>query len=97
MSKIDLTVYSKPNCQACLMTKKWLTDRGLAFREADVMTEENLALAERYGVKEAPMVIARLESVEAVFSGFRPDLLERYAPMLAAATTSAATSAKDAS
>lgn len=89
MSQIDLTVYSKPNCQACRMTKKWLDDRGLAYREADVMTEENLALAEQYGVKEAPMVIARLESVEAVFSGFRPDLLERYAPMLASAKDAA--------
>lgn len=51
----EIIVYSKPSCQACRLTKKWLADRGLEFTEADITTDENLALAKENGIAAAPM------------------------------------------
>ncbi|WP_043120511.1 glutaredoxin family protein, partial [Sinomonas humi] len=54
-----ITVYSKPACVQCTMTKKALEKKGLAYREVDV-TESAAALeyiTEELGYSQAPVVI----------------------------------------
>ena len=34
--KIDVTIYTSPNCPACIQTKEFLKDRGVEFKEVDV-------------------------------------------------------------
>jgi glutaredoxin-like protein NrdH len=65
-----VTVYSKPNCQACMATKKTLTRKGIAFDEIDV-TEDQAAfdLIVSMGFTSAPVVIAG----ELSWAGFQPD------------------------
>lgn len=74
---MNITVYSKPNCQQCTATKRWLTQHGVEFTEDDITTEDNLAAAKALGYQEAPVVIVSSEGVgsESHWSGFRPDKL----------------------
>ena len=34
-----LTIYSKSNCPYCEMAKKFLTERGIVYREIDILTD----------------------------------------------------------
>lgn len=72
----EIIVYSKPSCQACRLTKKWLADRGLEFTEADITTDENLAIAKENGIAAAPMTrITRPGHSEVFVAGFNPQAL----------------------
>lgn len=84
----ELTVFMKTQCVQCDATKKWLDDRKIPFNIADATTDENLALAAVFGIKQAPMVIQHQKgsfpsagngsvppTVLTAFSGFRPDAL----------------------
>lgn len=75
---MSVTVYSKPNCQACTATKRFLTERGLDFSEADVTEPGNLAAAKALGHLEAPVVVVAVDGprTEVSWSGFRPDKLQ---------------------
>lgn len=71
-----VTLVSAPGCQPCRLTKRFLTDRGIAFQERNVADDpEALDLVKNLGYQSAPVVI----SGEQHWSGFRPDKLETLA------------------
>ena len=67
-----ITVYTKPNCMACEMTKRFLDEAGAKYETSEV-TMHDLKLFEAMGYKSLPIV--RLGEVTK-FSGFQPDKLE---------------------
>jgi glutaredoxin-like protein NrdH len=78
-----ITLYSKPACVQCTMTKKALDKAGLAYQEVD-LTQNPAALeyvTEDLGYSQAPIVQVDDESH---WSGFRPDLIARAASALGA-------------
>ncbi|NUP74311.1 MAG: glutaredoxin-like protein NrdH [Sinomonas sp.] len=73
-----ITVYSKPACVQCNMTKKALEKKGLAYAEVDV-TQNPAALeyiTEDLGYSQAPVVVVDEHNH---WSGFRPDLIDATA------------------
>lgn len=65
-----ITVYSKPACQACIATKKWLDKEKLEYKTVDV-SKDSVAreYVESLGYLTAPVVVAG----EDHWGGFRPD------------------------
>ena len=63
------TVYTKPNCVQCTMTKRALTEKGVPFEEADILDPQNLEAAKFLGYMAAPVVVAGDDH----WAGFRPD------------------------
>lgn len=66
---------TKPSCQPCVATKRWLDSRGIAFTESSITEEAVLARAKGLGHLAAPVVIVGDQH----WSGFRPDMLEKHA------------------
>lgn len=68
-----VTVYSKPNCQPCNATKRYLEKTGMEHQIIDISQDPD---ARDYvislGFQETPVVVAPWKT----FSGFRPDLLK---------------------
>lgn len=74
---MTVTVYEKPNCQACTATKRRLGARGIEFETADITDAGNLSAAKALGFQEAPVVIVGDGMTdETAWSGFRPDLID---------------------
>lgn len=70
-----ITVYSKPKCVQCEMTKEFLKQNNVKFEEVNVFEEEEaLELIQLYGFKRLP-VITRNNNFDFAFSGFQIDLL----------------------
>lgn len=69
----DVLVLTKPACQQCDATKRWLRKNLIPFGEASVLDEEVLPLVREAGLQSAPVVI----SEAGVWGGFRPDLLSK--------------------
>ena len=72
-----VTVYSKPNCKFCVMTKNWLEGNGTEFKEVDVMQDTK---AFEYVVNELGfqgLPVTEIEGHEP-FGAFQPDLLDEY-------------------
>lgn len=71
-----ITVYSKPNCVQCEMTKEFLKQNNVDFKEVNVFEEEEaLELIQLHGFKRLP-VVTRNNSFNFAFSGFQIDLLD---------------------
>lgn len=78
----QITVYSKNNCMPCKMTKRFLTEHQVDYREINI---DNLPEDEReatiafikseYGVSSLPVTVA--EGHEPV-AGFAPALLKAF-------------------
>ena len=71
-------VYSKPNCNGCVATKRRLTQLGVEFVEEDITTDENMAAAMELGYAQAPVVFMGGEH----WAGFRPDKIDAVAKRL---------------
>ena len=70
---MELTIYSKDNCQACRMTKLHLANIGVSYTERNTDTNpEYLAEAKATGYTSMPIVVL---NGEVVASGFQPDRL----------------------
>ena len=68
-----VTVYTKPDCPQCTMTKKQLDRLGIEHRVIDVTADpEAHAYVTGLGYQQAPVVVAG----EDHWSGFRPDRLK---------------------
>lgn len=69
------TLYTKPGCVQCKMTKKDLTKKGIPFDEIDI-TEDHDALQFVLGLgyKQAPVVLIG----QTHWSGFRPDMVRKF-------------------
>ncbi|RAX50892.1 NrdH-redoxin [Arthrobacter sp. AQ5-05] len=86
------TLYTKPECRQCDMTKKFLDRAGTPYTAIDISLPENggdLAAVKALGYMGAPVVVVNVDgdtSNEMHWYGFRPDLLEEFcAPEAAAA------------
>ena len=72
---MKVTVYSKPNCQACDLTKQWLDNNNIpyaainAYEDADVMAE-----LQSHGFMSFPVVT--VDGWDNAWADFRPDRLE---------------------
>ena len=69
-----VTVYSKPACPQCTMTKKALEKNGIAFEEVALLPETHEQFASK-GFRSAPIVVAGEKS----WAGFQPDLINDLA------------------
>lgn len=55
---MKITVYTKPNCMACEMTKKYLCENNVQFESIDVMqNEEALNRIKNAGYSSMPVVV----------------------------------------
>ena len=71
-----ITVYSKPKCVQCEMTKEFLKANNVKFKEVNVFEDEEvLELIQLHGFQRLP-VVTRNNSFDFAFSGFQIDLLE---------------------
>ncbi len=76
-----VTVYTKPDCKQCELTKRYLESRGVAFQVQDLREAGNLAAAKALGHLAAPVVVFAPDGAgtEVSWSGFRPDMLDTVA------------------
>ena len=67
MSETKVTVYSKNGCAQCNATKKWLTQKGIDYREVNVDNEsEAISDVKELGFNGLPVT----KSGDLVFQGF---------------------------
>lgn len=74
-----LTVYSKPNCIQCEMTKMWLTQNKIPFETIDIEANPGaLELLIHYGWQTLPVVSIddELSDESKTWAGFQIDKLE---------------------
>lgn len=74
-----LTVYSKPSCIQCEMTKIWLTQNKIPFEVVDTgANPEALELLRHYGWQTLPVVAIddELSDETKAWAGFQIDKLE---------------------
>ena len=72
-----ITVYSKPNCELCEMTKEILKVHYVEFEEINVEeNEEALEIIKEKGFETLPVVIVSNKGFVFEFDGFQMDLLE---------------------
>lgn len=74
-----VTVYtSGPSCQACVLTKRHLDRRGIAYTEKAIDAGDAEA-ATYLGYTTAPVVCVSVDGVESSWSGYRPDRIDKIA------------------
>ena len=72
---MKITVYTKPNCMACAMTRKYLLENNVPFESIDVtQNEEALNAVKQAGYTGIPVVA--VNGFDNSWFGFRPDRLE---------------------
>lgn len=74
-----ITVYSKPKCMQCEMTKMWLDQNKIPYDTVDVIANpEALELLSRYGWQALPVVAIddEISDNSKSWSGFQVDKLE---------------------
>nr|DAE85534.1 MAG TPA: glutaredoxin-like protein [Caudoviricetes sp.] len=74
-----LTVYSKPRCMQCEMTKMWLTQKNIPFEAVDIEANPGaLELLRHYGWQTLPVVTLddELGDKSKTWAGFQIDKLE---------------------
>lgn len=70
-----IKVYSKPNCMQCEMSKRYLKDKGIEFKEINVFTDtDSLEMLRSAGLTQMPVVMA--DDHEPI-TGFRPNELAK--------------------
>lgn len=65
-----IRVYTQPNCQQCVATKRWLESRGIEFEVEDI-TDNVREAAKSLGIQQAPIVVVGGET----WGGFNPSKL----------------------
>lgn len=74
-----LTVYSRPNCMQCEMTKMWLKQNDIPFEAMDIEANPGaLELLKHYGYSSLPVVAIddELSDESKTWSGFQIEKLE---------------------
>lgn len=72
---MKITVYTKNNCPQCMLTKRFLDEHQLSYKEINLNEhpeEVDALIAE--GFQQAPIV--KIDN-DTSFSGFQPDQLEK--------------------
>ena len=71
------TVYTKPSCVQCDMTKRYMDKNGIEYTTVDITKDpEALEMILGMGFQSAPVVI----SGELSFAGFQPDKINLLLP-----------------
>ena len=75
-----ITIYSKPNCQQCNATYRWLDKRGITYKVEDARQPDHNEAIKALGYLQVPVIIVSTGDPETDlhWSGFRPDNLDRY-------------------
>ena len=79
---MTITVYTKPGCQPCRATKRWLDKRGIEYSTVDVTTSPaDLAAIKELGYEGVPVTVVSSGDPETDlhWHGFQPDNLRKYA------------------
>lgn len=74
-----LTVYSKPRCMQCEMTKMWLTQNKITFEAVDIEANPGaFELIKHYGFTSLPVVVIddEFEDPNKTWMGFQVEKLE---------------------
>lgn len=74
-----ITVYSRPNCMQCKMTKMWLTQNNIPFEAVDIEANPGaLELLKHYVYSSLPVVAIddELSDESKTWSGFQIEKLE---------------------
>ena len=74
-----LTVYSKPRCMQCEMTKMWLNQNKIEFESVDIEANPGaFELLKHYGYSSLPVVVIddELSDKTKTWAGFQIDKLE---------------------
>lgn len=74
-----LTVYSRPNCMQCEMTKMWLRQNDIPFEAVDIEANPGaLELLKHYGYSSLPVVAIddELSDEPKTWAGFQIEKLE---------------------
>ena len=79
MSDLKVTVYSKPSCMQCEMTKMYLDLHKIKFETVDVFEAAGvLEKIKLYGFKSMPVVVI-YDNFDNAWAGYNPDRLEALA------------------
>ena len=76
---MKVTVYSKPSCIQCEMTKMWLKQNDIPFEAVDIEANPGaLELLKHYGYSSLPVVAIddELSDESKTWSGFQIEKLE---------------------
>lgn len=81
---MSVVVLSKAKgfCPACNQTVKFLTVRGIPFKEikVDKDSPEFIKVSEETGTRNVPIILPNgLDNLDGMFTGFRPDRLREIA------------------
>lgn len=74
-----ITVYSRPNCVQCKMTKMWLNQNKIEFENVDIEANPGaFELLKHYGYGSLPVVVIddEFDNPDKAWSGFQIDKLE---------------------
>lgn len=71
-----VVVYTKPDCQPCKATLRWLTNAGIDFEELPAVDHVDYLMT-RLETREAPVIVITTDTGTPVAwtSGYRPDWL----------------------
>lgn len=73
----NITLYTKDNCPQCKMTKRFLTDKNVAYVERNIDNEpQYIDWLKEQGFQSVPIVTTE---AELTIVGFRPDQLRALA------------------
>lgn len=74
---MNVTIYTKPDCQPCKAIKRYLNKHGIPFRESDVSVNlDDLRAIKALGYMGAPVVATTINGVDDHWQGYRPDKLD---------------------
>lgn len=72
-----VTVFVKPNCQPCKLTKRKLDEMGVEYETRDITEDgEALITVKNLGYLAAPVILTEIGDH---WGGFRPDLISALA------------------
>ncbi len=72
--RMDVIVYSKPQCVQCTATVKALSTKGITHKVVDLTQDDSaMTTIQSLGYRQVPVVVAGLKH----WSGFRPDMISQ--------------------
>lgn len=73
-----IVIYTKDNCPQCKMTKRFLSDKNVAYEEKNIDNEpQYVEWLKEQGFRSVPVVTTQDKSMTII--GFRPDKLKTLA------------------
>lgn len=73
---MSVKVFGMENCAGCLVVKNLLEFKGVGFEYIDIMNTENMAEAQKRGIRSVPTTYITVDGVEHVFTGSGKPVLD---------------------